>query len=214
MTKNANESGCGPQPFGEQPSHATPLDRLTDLAAEAHAALMACEKSATPHYWRLGQILMLARKQVPRGDWADYLTTLGIEKTRASKARAIFRAFHTAEETSVLSVADAYDCRARSVSAKKPRRPMAEDAIGELESPAATLPHWIHRLAEDAARLRDEVQFLSPDECETLGTAIDRALSLLAELQAAVRRGSPSRPNADWSRVVADDNESPVRRHA
>lgn len=179
--------GCGPQPFDELLSHATPLTRLTELAGEVHAALVAFEKSATPHYWRLGQILMLARKQVPRGEWADFLAALGIEKTRASKARAIFRTFHTAEGTAGLSVADAYDRRARRPFAEKRLRQTPDEAIGERRVPEVTLPHWVDRLAEDAARLRDEVQFLSPEQSEKLGVAIRRAAALLTELAAAVR---------------------------
>jgi hypothetical protein len=211
--------GCGPQPFDQLVSHATPLTRLTELAGEVHAALVAFEKSATPHYWRLGQILMLARKQVSRGDWADFLATLGIEKTRASKARAIFRAFYTAEETTGLSVGEAYDRRERRPSAGKLLRQMPEEAVGQLHVPHVTLPHvtlphWVDRLAEDAARLRDEVQFLSPEQFEKLGIAIPRAVALLAELVAAVRHNGSNHPGADPSYGVADDNDFQVPRLA
>lgn len=214
MAPNGATESCGPQPFEERLSHATPLARLTELAGKVQAALVALEKSTTPHYWRLGQILVLARKQVPRGDWSDYLATLGIEKTRASKARAIFRAFHTAEETAGLSVADAYDRRARRAPAGKCSRKSPNDAVAELRAPAATLPHWVDRLAEDAARLRDEVQFLSPEDCEKLEAAIPRAAALLEQLAAAVRRSRPSHPADDPGYGAVGDTDFPVPRRA
>lgn len=214
MSTNEATEGCGPQPFEEQLSHGTPLTRLTELAGEVHSALVAFEKSATPHYWRLGQILMLARKQVPRGEWADFLATVGIEKTRASKARAIFRTFYTAEETAGLSVGEAYERRERRPSARKFLSHTPEEAACGRRAPVATLPHWVDHLAEDAERLRDEVKFLSPEQSEKLGVAIRRVTALLAELAAAVRSNRSNYPGADPNYGVADDNDFRVPRLA
>jgi hypothetical protein len=211
MTKNPIDLGCGPQPFGEQPSHGMPLERLTDLAAEAIAAITACEKAATPHYWRLGQILMLARKEVPRGDWAAYLTTLGIEKTRASKARAIYRSFKSLAETADLSVAEAYERRVRTPYTKKQSKPAADNA-NELPITTVSLPRWVYTLADDAARLRDEVEFLSATERGMVLDAVDRALEVLVELRAAMQAISGEAqssifPNVDPCSAVADDGD-------
>lgn len=186
MMKNAHALGCGPKPF-EELSHGTPLARLTELASEVNATLTACDKSETPHYWLLGQILVLARKQVPRGEWAAYLTTLGIEKTRASKARAIYRAFQSLDETADLSVAEAYERRVRSPATERSSRTEAEN-VAEISAVTVTLPRWIYTLADDAERLREEVEFLSATERGTVLDAVDRVMGLLVELRAAVQR--------------------------
>lgn len=189
MVPDEDEQGCGPQPFAEALSHATPLERLSELASEALAAIAAGERAVTPNYWQLGRILMLARKRLPRGDWANYLATLGIEKTRASKARAIFRTFPTAAAAAGLSVAQAYERRARSPRVAGGRR----SPLGEIEAEVVvaaptqiTLPHWVHTVERDAARLLDEVEFLTPSERLTLLVAIGRAAAVLTELTTAV----------------------------
>jgi len=186
MSHDGDEQGCGPQPFEEQLSHTTPLARLSALAAEVHTALTACEKTATPHYWQLGRILTLARKQMPRGEWANYLATLGIEKTRASKARTIFRTFSTAAAAVGLSVAEAYERRSRSPCGKSRLSTSAEITVPTQ----VTLPHWVDTVARDAERLLDEVEFLTPSERLTLLIAIGRAASVLTDLMTAVRRAT------------------------
>jgi hypothetical protein len=168
-------------------SHGTSLVELTALAAKARDAIAECEKTATPHYWRLGQILMLARKHVARGSWADFLAMLRIEKTRASKARAIFRAFGTAEQTADLSVADAYEQRVRSPHGQQ-RRQSVPEARSEVPTPAVTLPRWIFTVAQDAVRLRDEIEFLNAEEIETVLSATQQAIALLTELHTAAGR--------------------------
>lgn len=193
MSHDGDEQGCGEQPFEAQLSHATPLERLSALAAEVHTKITEGEKSATPNYWQLGRILQLARKQVPRGTWAAYLATLGIEKTRASKARAIFQAFSTANALVGLSVAAAYERRSRSPLAGK-RRSRAAEEVTATRPVNITLPHWVYSLESDAERLRDEVQFLTPTELASLLHMIGRAAILLTELREAARRIAGATP--------------------
>lgn len=189
MSNDKTENVCGPQPNVEyEPSHSTPLERLNALATSEHDALVTGERAATSHYWRLGRVLDLARKKVSRGDWANYLKTLGIEKTRASKAKTIYRTFSTVDKVADLSVAQAYEHRVRSPRVKK-----AENSTSEADRSARTvsLPHWVQTFADDAERLRDEAEFLTEQEARIVLSVLAQAVDLLVELQATLRTRYP-----------------------
>ena len=109
-----HEKSCEPQLLDdEQPSHSWGLDKLAEFAQEQHRIIVDGEKEQVPAYWRLGQALSLARKQFARGQWGKYLDELEIHKTRASKARAIFRSFQSPKDVAGKSVEEAYGCRDR-----------------------------------------------------------------------------------------------------
>lgn len=185
--QNESQKDCGPQPFpGAKLSHATPLEQLGVLAQEVHAELIAGERAATPGYWRLGQILSLAKKQVERGRWADYLASLKIEKTRASKSRAIFRTYSSPKQLEGLSVSEAYEQRVRTARKEK----TTPDVLRRSDPVPfkAALPRWIYTLIDDAQRLRDEVEFLTETEVTTVLKTVGGAEQLLRELKVLLQR--------------------------
>lgn len=86
----AETQSCDPQLIEvEIPSRAWGLDRLSAAAVEVYQRLLSDERFLTPHYWRLGRLLTLARKEFHRGQWGAYLNELGIDKTRAAKSMRI-----------------------------------------------------------------------------------------------------------------------------
>ena len=104
-----DDQGCGPQPSAaDLPDHSWDLVRLTEFMRDQQQLIISEEKKVAPTYWRLGCALAQARKRCARGSWKQYLVSLGIEKTRCSKARAIFLAFSAVEDLADLSVAEAY----------------------------------------------------------------------------------------------------------
>lgn len=162
MARKTDGKSCDPQHFeAEVPSHSWDLDRLSAVARIEHAAILDEERSTTARYWRLGQVLHLARKQFAHGQWLRYLQELGIEKTRAVKAMRIFETFSTETQTTELTVAEAYDKRRR-----RPRAPSQQINVGERiqedDKPcAAPAPSWSRFAASivaDIERLWDETR--------------------------------------------------------
>jgi len=98
--KNERDAkSCGPQLFAEgEPSNEWGLEELGVYAQIQYHQILDGEKLLTPTYWRLGHVLVLAKKAFKHGKWSQYLKSLGIDATRASKARAIYRTFNNAEE--------------------------------------------------------------------------------------------------------------------
>lgn len=140
---------CESQRFEEQPAENWGVDDLGRFAHARHQEIETDEASLAQAYWRLGLPLNLARSHFARGQWAGFLDEWGVDKTRASKARAIQRSFKTQESVAGLSVQEAYKQRKRKVgkrSAKKSRPSRREtgpdiDAIVKKSSqPTRTKP--------------------------------------------------------------------------
>ena len=118
-TETAAKKSCGPQlSDNDLPSHDWDVDRLGDYAKRQYQVILKCEQTLAPYYWRLGQALSLARKNFNRGQWGQYLVSFGIDKTRSSKACAIFGAFPTSEAVESMSVEEAYQARRSQVREK------------------------------------------------------------------------------------------------
>jgi hypothetical protein len=100
--------------MSDLPAYDWDLNRLGEFARREHQAILTGEKTLAPAYWRLGSALTMARRQLGRGRWLPFLETLGIEKTRSSKACAIFRTFESIERLTGFTVAEAYAARPRS----------------------------------------------------------------------------------------------------
>lgn len=106
-----HRKSCTPQHLSEMPSQSWGVERLVEYARLQHDEILKREKSLAPCYWRLGHALSLARKNFDHGQWSQYLASLGIHKTRASRARTIYEAFVTVDEVKDMSVEDAYEAR-------------------------------------------------------------------------------------------------------
>ena len=77
------------------------------------------EKTLTPAYWRLGQVLVRLKKSFGHGQWERHLKELRIDQTRASKAMAIHKTFVKEEEAAQFRVDEAYAKRAHKQRQKK-----------------------------------------------------------------------------------------------
>ncbi len=122
-TESEDLKSCSVQPLTELPSRSWGLERLTEFACEQHAQLVAGERQTAPVYWRLGMALYLIRENFTHGQWTTYLESHEIEKTRAARARAIFRTFSSENGVQGLTVQEAYDQRARCEKATSGVRP-------------------------------------------------------------------------------------------
>ncbi|HUT93410.1 MAG TPA: hypothetical protein VMY37_28360 [Thermoguttaceae bacterium] len=110
---------CGLQLFVDgEPSNEWGLEELSTYARMQYRQILDGEKLFAPAYWRLGHALVLAKTAFRHGKWAQHLKDLGIDKTRASKARAIYLTFDKAEDVSGLTVEEAYARRQRKQPAK------------------------------------------------------------------------------------------------
>ncbi len=178
--KKANpDESCGPQllPDGE-PSSEWGLDQLSVYAQLQHRQIVDGEKSLAPSYWRLGHALTLAKKDLNRGQWSQYLKDLGIDKTRASKARAIFQAFDKVEDVATLTVDDAYAQRKRKQAAER-----EEDAGGvQPRQDVQRLRRSVSKIVERTETAIDDAAFVVPKEAVILIPAVRKAIDKLQEL--------------------------------
>lgn len=182
MRKNKADNGksCGPQLFnGGEPSNEWGLEELSTYAQMQYRQILDGEKLLAPAYWRLGHALVLAKKAFRHGKWTQHLKDLGIDKTRASKARGIFLTFDKAEDVAQLTVEQAYAKRQRKRSAKPD-----EGADG-----AAQPREDVHRLRKSVSsigkRTEDAVHdaaFVAPEEAVILIPAVRKAIRQLQEL--------------------------------
>jgi hypothetical protein len=147
VTLKNSDKGCGPQRFdSEIPSDEWNIDRLGEFAATEHGAIVADETTLAPRYWRLGLALDLARKQIRHGKWLHFLELHAIDKTRASKARAIHRTFASEKDLDGLSVEEAYARRERSGGR---RTNESEDAVQKLETHLQALSDCVEKVASE-----------------------------------------------------------------
>lgn len=178
LRETKTEKGCGPQLLGnEQPSHGWGLDRLGEFAREQHQKIVDGEKDLVQAYWRLGQVLSLARKQFGHGHWGKFLAELDIHKTRASKARAIFHSFQSLEDVAGQSVEEAYECR-KSRQEQGPRA-----AKRKPKGKGKLLKAFLKNVPNEAKALIDEAATMRPPEASQLVTAIDAAIEKLQRLR-------------------------------
>ncbi|MBL9084763.1 MAG: hypothetical protein JNK76_23360 [Planctomycetales bacterium] len=188
-TKATPPKSCDSQPLNDQmPSRDWDLERLSAYARYQHGEIERHEGTLSAYYWRLGNALTLARKNFAHGQWESYLRELKIDKTRSSKACAIFRSFASAADVADMSVEDAYAARRAEKEPKTDDQRVAElpvkfaGALGRVEKAAERtlavvddwsagekqemlkrIEHAIKRLEEHALRLRQELQVGSGD---------------------------------------------------
>ncbi|MBI1311626.1 hypothetical protein GC176_10055 [bacterium] len=134
---------CGPQHLDDVfPSESWGTARLGQFAATQHCAIARRERALPRRYWRLGRALDLARDKVPHGEWNEFLEQHGIEKTRASKARAIYRSFDSEGDVTGLSVEEAYDQRTRKFATR------AQSPTGPLQRLTSCLDQLVRVIRE------------------------------------------------------------------
>lgn len=185
MTETVDEKGCESQPLPEgNPTPKWTSEQLASYAQQQHQQIASSEEPLTSLYWRLGLALSVARAKFKHGKWGEYLQSLGIDKTRASKARAIHKACPKERDIANLSVAKAYARRHR----KKARK--AEPAV---MSDKAELREFLKAVCIDAEKYFDVAAFLEPVQASEFVLDIENTIKKLEELCARARERAGER---------------------
>jgi hypothetical protein len=173
------EKGCGPQPSdNDLPSHSWTIDQLTAYAKREYGTILTNERTVAPSYWRLGCALNIARKNFSQGQWGQYLASLDIDKTRASKARSIFGTFSTVDEVEGRTVEEAYAARRQDAPTKSST---PTDEQSELSVHFARI---LAKVEKNADRLFEGVAELTlPEKLELRKTLQQTLARLRAQLQ-------------------------------
>ncbi|MCY2995962.1 MAG: hypothetical protein NTY19_50145 [Planctomycetota bacterium] len=172
---------CDPQLLEATPQEDWGVEDLGQYAQGQHQAIQKGEQSLAVHYWHLGLALDLARRHFARHQWGMFLEELGIDKTRASKARALHRTFPTEQAVEGLSVQDAYARRER-----KPHGPSSEKRRQKQKQQG--LFDWLLDVCKKADLFLDEAGFADPSESSTLLPAVDAAIDELTKLRARLQK--------------------------
>jgi hypothetical protein len=167
---------------GEEPDRSWPLERLGQRARELHQGILVSEQATAPAYWELGRVLELARKQLGRGVWGRQLAAWGINKVRASRARAIFRRFSTPGALSGRGVEEAYAERYR-------RQVHARRRTCDQEADEQPPKHHVGDDADQLATFLEDVRSKADRLIDVAGfMEHDRRTALFSSYQAALER--------------------------
>lgn len=180
MNSSQTAKSCEPQLLQQPPDSTWGVNDLGHYARAQEQAIAAGEKSLTACYWRLGLALNLARKHFAHRQWGRYLGELGIEKTRASKARAIHGAFEAEDEVAALTVQEAYRRRQ-----SKPRAATAEKRV----TPPAEfdLVEFLLGVCKQADGCADQVAYLELEQAQQILTTLDETIAELDKLRQLFR---------------------------
>ncbi|MEA1950627.1 MAG: hypothetical protein U9N87_04540 [Planctomycetota bacterium] len=175
-----NDKSCGPQLLHDgEPTNEWGVEELGLYARMQHRRIIDGEKLLTPSYWQLGHALVLAKKAFDHGQWARYLEDLGIDKTRACKARAIHRTFAQVDDVAGLTVEQAYAQR----KSQKPAKPDKDAAsAAKSKKDARRLRQSVSVIVKRTEEVIHDAAFASREEAVILLPAIRRAVGQLQEV--------------------------------
>ncbi len=191
MTKPKSRShrkSCDPQLSHTQPTDDWGVEQLGQYAQARHEEISAGEQSLAVSYWRLGLALNLARRQFTHGQWAGFLSTLNIDKTRASKARAIQRSFESEQPLHGLSVQEAYRRRQRSPRKSSPRTKRRQKL--NPSGRKSLISDWLLDICQQADGYRGEIDLASPEEASALIPVIESVVEELNRLRNELQQRS------------------------
>ena len=141
------------------------------LIAYVHALKAAIdddERGLAIKYWRMGIALNLLRRSFNRGHWERFLIGAKLDKTKASRARAIARTFEKESDLAGLTVRDAYGKRAR--------KPHPQAPATATRSKQPRLARFFQTVAREADALADEAGFAEQAAAAELLSAAEAAL--------------------------------------
>jgi hypothetical protein len=168
-----NGKSCGPQLFdGGEPNNEWKLEELGVYARKQYRQILDGEKLLSLAYWRLGHALVLAKEAFQHGKWAQYLEDLKIDKTRASKARAIYRTFDNPDEVAKLTVEEAYAKRQRKQSARP------EDPVEVMRRLRTSL----RSISKRTGDMTHDAKVVEPEEIVELIPSLHEAIVQLIDL--------------------------------
>ncbi len=185
----SDPESCVPQ----DSSHATPakqttLNELRQQLQVVYGQIQEAEYRLSIMYWRLGRLLELARAHFKYGEWNGFLDSQGVDYSRASRARAIYRSFGAEAQVAEMTVDQAYSCRVRRTS-----RQRASNAAVPC---ANTVGALLQTITDDARSLAVECRSFTIDEAENALPQIDAVIDLLNELRQSLVTQVDSRQSA------------------
>jgi hypothetical protein len=181
---------CGPQLlYDGEPSNEWALEELNIYAQIQYRQILDGEKLLAPAYWRLGNALVLAKKAFRHGKWQQHLKDLGIDKTRASKARAIYRTFAKENDVVGLTVEEAYARRTfkQSPEGNDGARADSKKDVRRLRASVGSIAKRTEDAIHDAA-------FAAPEEALILIPPIRKAIGQLQDLLAFLEQQAATTP--------------------
>ena len=171
---------CGrPQPLpSSEPNSEWLPEQLSTYAQTQYQQILDGETHLTRPYWRLGHTLEIAKKTFGHGQWEQYLQSLGIDPTRASKARAIYRTFDCEEDVAHLTVEAAYAQRRK----QRPTAPPAKSEEAISKKSVQGLRTSISKIAHRAGTVVHDAAFTTAAEAKILIPAVRKAIRELETL--------------------------------
>lgn len=156
-------------------------EELHAYAQSQHQAILDDEQKLAVKYWRLGQALNFLRKNFNHGQWEQLLKGMNIDKTKASRARAIANTFAKEDEVAGLTVKQAYERRVR-----KKRKPSENKPDRNEEH--HNLSRFLDRAIKTADGFIDYAGFAEQDEAAELLPAVDEAIAKLEQIRQLLRQ--------------------------
>lgn len=180
MPHEDGEKSCDSQllPEGE-PTSEWGLGQLGIYAQLQYREIMDGEKTVTAVYWRLGRGLVIAKQIFKHGCWGQHLKILGIDKTRAAKAAAIYKTFAKEGDVAGLQVDEAYARRDRKHVKEPPEKPCTNSIT---KRDAKVLRKSIGNLARKTGSVVHSAAYAEPQDAVLLIPAVRKAISQLEEL--------------------------------
>ena len=187
MTQKKNDAkSCAPQHLeAKEPDGKWTVEELGRFAQAQHQSIAAGEKLLALGYWKLGGALEILRQNFNHGQWCKCLDELGIDRTRASKARCIRRTFEREVDIQGLTVAEAYGRRKR----KHRRR---QDSEADFEDEKHALANFIKDVRERAKPLIHDAAFAEQEEALLLLPSVYDAIRLLEEIHDQLKERADS----------------------
>ena len=176
-----DSKSCDPQLLLDPPDPGWGVEDLAHYARAQEQAIVAGDRSLTACYWRLGRALELARKQFAHRQWGRFLEELGIDKSRASKARAIHGTFETESAVAELTVQEAYR--------RRPRKPRVVAVAKQVSVPTANnLTAFLLDVCKQSDFCAGDVGDAAPEQAAEIVLTIDDAITELQKLRAIFQR--------------------------
>ena len=194
-----NEKSCGePQLLpSTEPNNEWFPEQLSTYAQTQYQQIIDNETYLSLPYWRLGHALEIAKKSFGHGQWEQYLKSLGIDPTRASKARVIYRTFAREDDIAHLTVEAAYAQRRRRQPAVAPAKPEVVNSKKSVQG----LRKSISKIADRTGTVVHDAAFASADEAIVLIPAVRNAIrelqTLLEFLEQQAGTSSPASGGAE-----------------
>lgn len=182
MSEEMDVKSCDPQLLDtDKPTSEWSIDMLCDYAQQKHNTIEKAERPLAGQYWLLGLSLTLAREKLfKHGKWGKQLKLLKINKTRASKAIAIYKTHSSEVEVAEMSVTEAYAKRERK---KKPPTPEPAPL-----SEKAAFRQFLHGIDAEAGKYVDVAAFLEPAEASEFAIDVEKTIEKMNAILERLRK--------------------------